>query len=339
VSFATPAALIALVAIPVLAGLYWAEQRRRRAAAEAFAAAPLQPSVVPHQPGWRRHAPMLAVGAALALLIGAAAMPQRTVAVPVERAAIMLATDISGSMTATDVRPSRLVAAERAAQRFVDAVPARVNVGVMTFNQGAQVLQSPTRDREAVRAAIAGQQPSGTTALGDAITAATKVLRPPSASERSAQGQAAPPQGDARRERRARRGPPAAVVLLSDGSSTRGRDPVEAAREARRLKVPVYTVSLGTADGTITRQRKDGTTVTEPVPPDPQALERVARASGGRAYTAQSAGELNAVYEQLGSQVGRRDEQRQITSLFAGGGLVLLLAGIAMSVRWFGRII
>ena len=205
-SFASPAILVALLALPVLAVLYVGEQRRRRSAAAAFAAPALQPSVAPRRPRWRRHAPMAAVALALALLVVAAAKPQRTVAVPVERASVMLATDVSGSMTATDIQPSRLVAAKRAARRFVDEVPDRLNVGLVAFNSTPRVLQSPTRDREVVKAAIDSMEPSGGTATGEAIATATSALR-----RTAAPG-----------ERR----PPAAILLLSDGKSTSGRDAV-----------------------------------------------------------------------------------------------------------------
>jgi Ca-activated chloride channel family protein len=322
VSFAHPLVLFALLVLPVLGLLYLLEQRNRRAAAAAFAMPALQPSVAPDRPGWRRHLPMLALGVALAVLVLAAAKPQRTVAVVVERASIVLATDTSGSMTATDVRPSRLVAAKRAGLRFVDEVPSRVNVGVLAFNGTVSLLQNPTRQREPVRAAIRGMQPSGATATGEAIGAATSVLR---------QATGAPA---ARR-----RGPPAAVLLLSDGTSTRGRDPLEAASAARRVGVRVYTVALGTQNGTITVRRKDGSTRVENVPPDPSALAEIARRSGGKAYSARSTDRLKEIYEQLGSELGRKNEKREITNAFAGGGLVLLLAGIAMSMRWFGRLI
>jgi Ca-activated chloride channel homolog len=319
VSFAEPLVLVALLALPLLGFFYAVEQRRRRAAAAAFAAPPVQPSVTPQRPGWRRHAPMLAAAAALAVLILAAAKPQRTVAVPVERASIALATDVSGSMTATDVKPSRLVAAKRAARKFLDRVPVRVNVGLLAFNGTPTVLHSPTRDRNAVRAAIGNMAPSGATATGEAIAAGTQMLRP----------------GGSQNRRR----PPAAILLLSDGASTRGRDPIEQAQAARRLGVRIYTVTLGTAKGTITVTRQDGSTQTRPVPPDPQSLAEIARVSRGKAYTAASTGRLEEIYQKLGSELGHKKEKRQITSAFAGGGLVLLLTGIAMSVRWFGRII
>jgi Ca-activated chloride channel family protein len=318
VSFAEPLVLLGLLALPLLALYYAAEQRNRRLAAAAFAEPAVQPSVAPDRPRWRRHAPMIAAALALAILIMAAAKPQRTVAVPVERASIVLATDVSGSMTATDVKPNRLVAAKRAARRFLEEVPARVNVGVLAFNGTPTVLHSPTRDRDAVRGAINGMSPSGATATGEAIASGTLMLRS--------------------RGSRSNRRPPAAILLLSDGTSTRGRDPVEQARAARRLNVRVYTVTLGTDQGTITVTRQDGSTYSRPVPPDPDSLAQIARVSRGKAYTAGSTDRLKEVYEELGSELGHKDEKRQITSVFAGGGLVLLLTGIAMSMRWFGRV-
>jgi Ca-activated chloride channel homolog len=319
VTFASPLVLIALLGLPVLAAAYVAEQRHRRAKAAAFAAPAVQASVAPRRPGWRRHLPMIAVLVAIALLVIAVAKPERTVAVPVEHASIMLATDVSGSMTATDVRPTRLTAAKQAARRFVEQVPKRVNVGVMAFNDIASVLQSPTSDRDAVNSAINGMSSSGGTATGNAIATATSVLqRQPGIKGKR---------------------PPAAIVLLSDGASTRGRDPVAAAQTARKLHIPVYTVALGTQSGTITVPRRGGGTVTERVPPDPVALRQIARASGGQTFTAQTASGLSEVYKKLGSQLGHKKEKRQITNVFAGAAAVLLLAGLGMSLGWFGRLI
>jgi Ca-activated chloride channel homolog len=318
-SFASPAILVALLALPMLAVLYVGEQRRRRSAAAAFATPALQPSVAPRRPRWRRHAPMAALALALALLVVAAAKPQRTVAVPVERASVMLATDISGSMTATDIQPSRLVAAKRAARRFVDEVPDRLNVGLVAFNSTPRVLQSPTRDRVVVKAAIDSMESSGGTATGEAIATATSALR--------------------RTAGPGERPPPAAILLLSDGKSTSGRDAAAAARAAVRLKVPVYTVVLGTDQGTITVPRDGGGTATRPVPPDVESLAEIARVSGGKAYTAQTASGLKDIYESLGSQLGHENQKREITSAVTGGGLVLMLVGVAMSLRWFGRLI
>lgn len=319
-SFASPGFLVLLLGLPLLAAWYVSRQRERRRAELAFAAPAMTPSVVPRRPRWRRHVPALIAVIAIAALVVAAARPQTTVAVPQEQAAIMLLTDVSGSMLATDVAPSRLVAARRAAQRFVDRVPKKVQVGVMAFNQTPQLLQSPTRDRAAVAGALRALKVSGGTATGEAVQAATRLL----AARKTPDGKRAP----------------AAIVLLSDGASTRGVDPVGAAQQAARLKIPVFTVALGTPNGTITVPRSNGQgTVTRPVPPDPESLARIARASGGRAFTAADAGRLSQVYERLGSQLGRKNEKREITAGFAGGALALLLLGAALSLRWFGRLI
>jgi Ca-activated chloride channel family protein len=321
VSFAAPLVLIALGAIPVLIVLDGGVQRDRRRAAAAFAAPKLAASVTPHRPRWRRHVPMLVVLLAIAALVVAAAKPQRSVAVPVERASIMLVTDVSGSMQATDVKPTRLEAARAAARRFVNAVPKGVNVGVMALSSKPRVLASPTSDRDAINAALGQLTPRGGTGTGEAIQSATRILsRVPGINGKR---------------------PPAAIVLISDGSSTGDVDPVAAAQAARRLRIPIYTVALGTAQGTITVPRPGGAggTETRRVPPDPQSLAEIARASGGKAYTAADADKLKDVYENLGSLLGTKKEKREITSGFAGGGLALLLLGAAMSLRWFGRLI
>jgi Ca-activated chloride channel family protein len=321
VTFAAPLVLLLLVAIPLLVVLYGNHQRDRRRAAAAFASPALAASVTPHRPRWRRHVPMLAFLLALAILILAAARPQKTVAVPVERASIMLVTDVSGSMQATDVKPTRLVAARAAAKRFVDKVPKTVNVGVMALSSKPRVLASPTRDRAAINQALDQLAARGGTGTGEAIQAATNILR----RQPGVRGKRAP----------------SAIVLLSDGAATGKIDPVQAAQAARRLKIPIYTVALGTPEGTITvpRPGNAGGTETRRVPPDPQSLAEVARASGGKSFTAADASGLADVYKNLGSLLGTKNEKRQITAGFAGGALVLLLLGAVMSLRWFGRLI
>jgi len=320
VSFAAPLVLLGLALIPALVVAYGRHQRMRGRAAAAFSAPHLAPSVAPTRPGWRRHVPMAAFALALALILIAAARPQTTVAVPVEHASILLMTDVSGSMQAQDVRPSRLIAARRAATTFVDGVPKQVNVGVMAFNQTATVLQSPTTDRVAVKAALQRLKSSGGTATGDAVHSAVRILT-------ATPGAAGKP-------------PPAAIVLLSDGKSTSGTTtPLAAAQEAGRRHIPIYTVALGTASGTITVPRTGGGTETRQVPPDPTTLRQMSAASGGQAYQAADEQRLSQVYERLGSQLGRKNEPRQISSLFAAAALALLLAGATLTLRWFGRLI
>lgn len=319
-SFGAPAALLGLLVLPLLAAWYVAESRARRRAAGAFAAPAMVASVAPRRPGWRRHVPLTIIAIALAALVVAAARPQRTVAVAVERASIMLATDTSGSMEATDVRPSRLAAVKRAAVDFTARVPAKVNIGVMSFGGRPVVLQSPTRDRQAIKDAVARLEPKGGTAAGDAIITALRALR-------------GTPDADGKR-------PPGAILLISDGATTQGIDPVAAAQQARRAKIPIYTVALGTAQGTITVPRANGSgSETRRVPPDPESLRQIARASGGAAFSAVDAEGLSSVYEKLGSQLGRKHEQRQLTSTFAGGALALLVLGSGLSLRLFGRLI
>jgi Ca-activated chloride channel family protein len=228
-------------------------------------------------------------------------------------------TDVSGSMQSQDVKPTRLVAARRAGTAFVDGVPKQVNVGVMEFNQTATVLQSPTTDRVAVKSALQRMRSSGGTATGDAVRAAVRILS-------SAPGVDRKP-------------PPSAIVLLSDGKSTKGVQPLTAAQEAGRRHIPIYTVALGTAGGTITVPRQGGGTETRQVPPDPETLRQMASASGGQAYEAADARRLSQVYERLGSQLGRKNEPRQISSMFAAAALAFVLAGAALTLRWFGRLI
>jgi Ca-activated chloride channel homolog len=321
VSFGTPAALLGLLLLPLLALAYVRVQQRRALAADAFAAPGVRPSVAPRQPGWRRHAPMGAFALALLVLVVAAARPQTTVAVPVERATIVLATDVSGSMLATDVRPNRLEAARAAALEFVEGLPSDVEVGVLAFNQAPTFLQSPTRDRAAVRAALRQMRSSGGTATGRALQTALRAI----------QGTTGP---DGRR-------PPAAIVLLSDGASTRGPRPEAVARQARRLEVPISTVALGTDQGTITVPRPGPAPgrETRQVPPDREAMREVADASGGESFATADADELARVYERLGSRLSTEEQEREVSAAFAGAGLLLLLGGAAMSLGWFGRLV
>jgi Ca-activated chloride channel family protein len=234
----------------------------------------------------------------------------------VEQATIVIATDRSGSMLSKDVAPSRLQAAGDAAERFLDAVPRDVRVGAIAFNQEASVLQSPTRDHEAVRAALANVTAAGSTATGDALTSALRLIRTTRVSGGSASA-------------------PAAIVLLSDGKSVRGADALTVANEAARAKVPVHTVALGTATGTITG--KDGSP--QSVPPDPATLRRIAERTGGEAFAIDDAAELDRVYEELGSQLATEERPQEVTGLVAGAALALLLAGMGTSLRWFGRLL
>jgi len=311
-SFQQPLLLLALLAVPLAAAAYVIAERRRRRRGHAFASPATAASVVPRRPGFRRHVPPALGLLALAGLLAALARPQVSVAVPAEQASIVLAMDHSGSMQATDVAPSRLEATVAAGERFLEEVPDRVRVGGVVFDHRAEAVQAPTRDREALRLALREKmRPSGGTATGDALATSLAMLQ-------------------ARRAQDGKR-PPAAVVLLSDGESTHGRDPLPVADRARELGIPVYTVALGTSTGTL----PDG----ERVPPDTEALREIAERSGGRAFAASEAGALREVYERLGSQVATEREDREITAMFAGGALALLVGGSGLSLLWFRRLV
>jgi Ca-activated chloride channel family protein len=275
--------------------------------------------VAPSRPGWRRHAPLAVYGIALVVLIVALAKPQTTVAVPVERASIMLTTDYSGSMQSTDVAPTRLAAARAAGERFLTQVPANVRVGLVAFNGSARLIETPSTDRAAIRTALGTLRPSGGTATGEALAVSLAALT------RVTDGSGTRP--------------PAAIVLLSDGKSVKGRPPQLLAQRAKELKIPIYTVTLGTPQGTIQVTDSQGVTQTRPVPPDPVESQAVAQLSGGKAYTAETAKDLSAVYQQLGSRIGTRNEKREITAAFSGGALALLVGGAGLSLLWFRRLV
>lgn len=299
-SFAAPLFLLGLLALPVGLALHLLAQRRRRRFAVRFPGAPIAALAAPVR---RRHLPSALLALAVAGLVLALARPEATVAVPVEQASVVLVTDTSRSMTATDVAPDRLQAARSAAERFLDEAPEELRVGAVAFSDIARVLAPPTTEHEQVRAALAGLTADGGTATGDGLAAALETLD----------------RGEDR--------PPAAVVLLSDGKQTAGRDAVTVAREGG---VPVYTVALGTADGIVDGNLR--------VPPDPAALREIAQASGGQAFEASDGDELTAVYERLGSQLGTREEKREVTAAFAAAGILLLGGALVGSVRGFGRL-
>jgi Ca-activated chloride channel family protein len=318
-SFGNPVVLVGLLAIPLLVRWYTGRQRGRAQAASAFVAPHLTESVAPRRPRWRRHVPMVAFVIALAVLIIAAARPARSVAKPITEGAVMLADDISSSMQATDVAPSRLRAAQRAAEHFLSEVPSAVRVGLVEFAYSPAILQSPTSDHALTKAALARvPRTSGGTAVGEAILSAASQLR------------SIPKIGG--------KLPPGAIVLISDGASNVGISPLTVARQAAAWHIPIYTVSVGTPSGTI-QMTRGSQSVTTPVPVDRGQLAEIARLSGGRAFTATDAAGVKAAYDRLAARLGKKQVKEEITASFAGLGLVLLLLGGGLTLRWFGRLI
>lgn len=323
-SFQWPVVLAALAVLPLGAAAYIVWDRRRWSAAERFASPHLLRNVVDRSPGPLRHLPPALFGVALAALVVGAARPHAARLVASEEATIVLTLDRSRSMVATDVRPTRLVAAKAAARAFIAEVPKTFRIGIVGFATTAQVASVPTVDRAITRAAIDELRPGEGTALGEAIVRSLEL------------GRGVRP--GTRTPRRPTE-PPIAVLLLSDGAQTQGQlQPVAAAQTARSLGIPVYTVALGTQNGVVSRRLPGGLTERINVPPDRATLARIAEITGAESYAVEDAPRLRAVYENLGSRLGRREERREITFAFAAGGAALLFAAGAASVLLLHRL-
>jgi Ca-activated chloride channel family protein len=312
VSFASPAFLAALAIVPLALLAHSLSRRRARRYAVRYPGVATLAPLLPRVSSWRRIVPLTLFLASLAMLALALARPHATVAVPKEQAAIVLVTDVSRSMLAEDVDPSRLEAARAAAQTFLDELPDEARVGAVAFSTDPHTVEAPTDDRGEIEDLIDALSADGGTAAGDALAAAIGLV------------------DDGPEEDR----PPAAILLLSDGETTTGRDPLPVARQAGRLGIPIHTVALGTRTATITTP--DGSLI--PVPPDPEAMRRIAELSGGRAFEVDDADELSGLYEELGSRVATEEEQREITGAFAAGGIVLLMAAAALGTRATARL-
>jgi Ca-activated chloride channel homolog len=318
-SFGSPWTLLWLLAIPVLVGAYLLRERRRDRFAGRWTTPALLPNLVDRAPGRKRHLPVAILLVALAALIVGVARPHATVSVPREEATVLLAMDTSRSMGATDITPTRLVAAQAAASHFVDLVPKKFRIGVISFSSRAQLALAPTDDRALAQRAIATLRPQEGTAIGDAVRLAARL----GLKQKGKDGTA----------------PPTSVLLISDGAPDGGRTtPRAAAQQALRLKVPVYTISLGTPDGTVQHRLPGGFVETIRVPPSPETLQMIARTTGGQFFTAASDEELKSVYDNLGSRLGHIKKPREVTDLFAAGAGVLLLTGVGLSAYWFRRV-
>jgi Ca-activated chloride channel family protein len=334
VSVQWPGLLWALLLIPVALAAYLVAQRRRPRYTVRFTNLDLLANVVSAKPGWRRHVPPAFYLLALAALVTSLARPQALTLVPKEQATVVLVMDVSGSMNATDVQPTRLVSSQRAATVFIEQLPEKFRVGIVSFASTAQTLTRPTTDRMAVTEAIASLHAEGATAMGDGIERALDVKRPPTPpSTGSSARQApnpAPPLGDAEA--------PLVVLLLSDGANTQGRtQPMEAAANAKALGVPVFTIALGTDQGMVDVPDETGNLRRIPVPPDKLTLQRIAETTGARFFAAPTTRDLKEVYRELGSKIGFVKEEQEVTVVFAATGLLFLVAGAAMSLVWFSR--
>jgi Ca-activated chloride channel family protein len=341
-TFASPELLVALLLVPLAIAAYLFVQRRRARYAVAFTNVDLLSNLVPRMPSWRRHVPPALYLGAIGALVFALARPSMIMAVPRQEATIILAMDVSGSMQATDVAPSRLAAAKKAASDFVDQLPDTFQVGLVVFSTAPRVAVSPTTDRVAIHQALDSLVAQGGTALGDAIAAsldaaATVTTAPPTAAP-SASAPSATPSPGASAAPSSGEPPLVATVLLSDGANSTGSlEPLDAASRAAAIGVPVYTIALGTQDGVVQVPNRQGQLQTLAVPPDTETLTAIAETTGARFFDAPTAKDLAQIYENLGSRVGFTDEQREVTQLFAAAGLLFVIAGAGLAAHWFNR--
>jgi len=319
--FREPLLLLGLALVPLALAAYVAAQRRRRRFAVRYTNLDVLASVAARA-GWIRHVPAALGLLALAALLVALARPERTVAAEQRRAVVVMVTDTSGSMLAKDVQPDRLTAAKAAARALADKLPRDFRLGLVTFGSSASQLVEPTTDKTRVIAAIDTLRVAGATAMGDGLSLGVDAARTPV------------DDGAGRAQRL-----PAALVLLSDGANTTGtNDPITVAERARKLRIRVYTVALGTSAGVLESRQQDGSIKQEPVPPDNSTLQEIARETRGRYYAAADGKQLTEIYRNLGTRFATKREKQEVTAAFAGGGLVLLLAGMTAAMVRGGRL-
>jgi Ca-activated chloride channel family protein len=296
-SFQAPLLLAGLVLVPLALAAYVYAQRRRRRYAVRYTNVDLLAAAAGRD--WARHLPAALALIALAALIIALARPQRVAADERREASVVMVFDHSGSMNNKDVAPTRMEAAKRAGRQLAAKLPQDFKLGLVVFGTRADQLVEPTTDKARVITALNGVKVRGYTAMGDALGLAIDAARVPTS-------------GGTR--------PPARIVLLSDGASTRGADPITVAQRAKRYRIPVTTVALGNP------------------PSDATTLQEIARTTGGRYYTVRDAQKLSEVYSGLGNRFSKLQAKQQVTAAFAGGALVFLLAGAGVGLVRGGRL-
>lgn len=313
-TFLNPDRLAWLLLIPVLiVGYIWVVRRKKRTGMRYTNTAVLG-AVIPKQSQWRRHLAVAMSLLSLAAIIVAWSRPNGVERVPRERATIVLVIDVSQSMRATDVKPSRMDAAKQLSKDFLASLPAKYNVSVVALSGNPAIKVPPTTDRTLATRAIDGLTTQDSTAIGPALQTALAAVR---MAPKGEDGSTAP----------------GAVVLLSDGGNTADSSPMQAADELAKAKVPVYTIAYGTTNGSVDLDGKR-----EPVSPDLDLMRGIAADTGGTFSAAESAGQLANVYKNLSSQVGYEEVKKETTALWAGYalafGVVAALAAVSLGARW-----
>jgi Ca-activated chloride channel homolog len=325
VSFEAPALLVGLAVVPLAALGYWLLQRRPPRFAVRYTNLDVLAAVAGRRRAWKRYVPAALLLASLAALAVAFARPTVTVKAPNERASVVLVVDTSGSMRATDVKPTRLAAAKNAMRSFLDSAPDSLRVGVVSFSDEPHVVVSPTVDRAMLDQGIDVLGPGFGTAIGDGLARAVDLAR-------SATGAAAEGEGSGAALKDADGRSLASILLLSDGAQTRGLlSPGQGAQRAQVAGIPVFTIALGTEGGTILAG-PPGQEQLIPVPPDRETLAAIAEYTGAQAFDAESADALEKVYAGLGSRVGREDRPREVTAMFVAAAALLLAGGAGLAL-------
>ncbi len=343
-NFLWPDLLWLLLAVPLLALLYVWLLRRRKKVTLRFASVALVKQAMGKGPGWRRHVPPALLLAAITVLLLAAARPTAVIKLPSQQETIILAMDVSGSMRATDVLPTRLVAAQEAAKAFIKELPRNVRVGVVSFAGTAAIVQPPTQSREDVVAAIDRFQLQRGTAIGSGMVLSLATLFPDAGIDLSQiTGARAMPGEKLGKADKAKADvapvPPGsyssgAIILLTDGQRTTGPDPMEAAKMAADRGVKVYSVGIGT---------KDGETIgfegwSMRVRLDEETLKNISNMTRAEYFYAGTADDLKKVYQSLSTRLVVEKKETEISGLFAALGALLVVLAAGLSVAWFGRV-
>jgi Ca-activated chloride channel homolog len=328
-SFLWPAMLVLLLGVPFVVAGYLSLMRRRAARTEALAAQGFVPNASARRLRRARHIPAALFIGALVILLVAFARPEVSVGLPHREGTVILAFDISNSMLAEDLQPTRMDAAKAAAKEFVNAQPGSIKIGIVAFNNGALITQQPTTVRADTLAAIGRLEPTGATSLGQGLFTSLSAIAghplslPPNATDDDIANVDIGYFGSA------------AIVLLSDGENTSGPDAVTVAELASTAGVHIYPIGIGSPQGTVVTI--DGFSVATAL--DEQELTQIASVSNGKYYNAQDTQSLTQVYKNIDLRTVTDPKQTEVTALFAGISTLLLLVGGALSMLWFGRLI
>ena len=349
-SFLWPQMLWLLAAVPILAGGYVLLLRRRKKFAVRYSDLAMVREALGTGQRLRRHLPPLLFLMAMAIALFGIARPTAVVTLPSEQRQIILAIDVSLSMRAADVQPSRIAAAQAAAKAFVQEQPADVRIGIVSFAGTAALVQSPTRDREDLIAAIDRFELQRHTAIGSGIIVALATLFPDERIEVESAGFSSPFSSDRGRSKSldqpskepkmpAKVVPPGsyqngAIILLTDGRRTMGPDPIKAARLAADHGVRIYTVGFGTAGGA--HADVDGMSIFMRF--DEEALKAIAEVTQGQYFHAGSADDLRKVYEMLNARFVLEKKETEITALTTAVASLMLVAAATLSLLWTSRL-